>query len=262
MIKTVLLIGCGRMGSAMARKWRDNYDVFIYDPYADPLEGTTKIDAQEFSKLPSSLAVVLAVKPQKFHDIANSLAQLGKLNPLYISIMAGITIDGIATALKTTDRIIRAMPNTPASIGQGMTVAVSTSDMAQSVRDDASVLLSVTGKLAWLEDEALLDPVTALSGSGPAYFYRFTEALAQAGKDIGLPEDLAITLAKQTFIGAAALAETEDTPLGTLRENVTSPGGTTAAGLAQLDKNGKIDEIALACLKAARDRSLFLSKQS
>ncbi|PCI53268.1 MAG: pyrroline-5-carboxylate reductase [Alphaproteobacteria bacterium] len=259
MRQTILLIGCGRMGSAMARKWRDNYTVFICDPHAAPLADTTQIEPDQFSTLTEPLVVALAVKPQIFPAMAESLHPLSRLNPLYVSIMAGVTIATISKALRNTERVVRAMPNTPAAIGQGMTVAVAQYSLETHARETVDALLGVTGEIAWLEQEKMLDPVTALSGSGPAYFYHFTEALAAAGVEIGLPENFAMKLARQTFIGAAALAEHEGSPLNELRESVTSAGGTTAAGLAELNANNALDCLALKCLQAARDRSRELS---
>lgn len=251
----LLLIGCGRMGAAMARGWA-GHRVLVFDPAAALPAGAERVDTLDAASLPEDLVVVLAVKPQAFPGLAPSLAPLAARGVLFLSIMAGMTLYGMGAALGGTRRIVRTMPNTPAAIGRGITAAVAGTDICEADRAAVTALLEATGALVWLTSESQLDAVTALSGSGPAYFFRFTEALAQAGAAAGLSEELAMQLARATFIGAAALAEAEPAPLARLREQVTSPGGTTAAGLAEMDA---IDALAIQVIAAAAARSRELA---
>ena len=255
----ILLIGCGRMGGAMASAWVGGHEVFILDPHAELLEGAERAYPEMLGSLQPD-AVVLAVKPQVFDAIHGHLVQLDE-RPVFISIMAGTTLTSLACALRGRTDIVRAMPNTPAAIGCGMTVACCLEGTSSEARALAEALLGVTGDLAWIEDEAMLDVVTAVSGSGPAYFFRFTEAIAAAGQSAGLPADLAMRLARQTFVGAAALARNNPAePLSGLRASVTSPGGTTEAGLSVLDDGDILEVLARDCVTAAAARSRELGR--
>jgi pyrroline-5-carboxylate reductase len=251
----ILLIGCGRMGSAMARNWAGEHRVLVHDPAANLPTGVERVDALASMALPQNLVVVLAVKPQVFSSLAPVLASLTE-HALFLSIMAGVRLSDMEAALGSS-RIVRAMPNTPAAIGRGITAAVPGTAVNQADRVAIGALLEATGVLVWPDREGDLDIVTAVSGSGPAYFFRFTEALARAAEAAGLTPELAMQLARETFTGAAALAEREARPLTVLREQVTSPGGTTAAGLAQMD--GAIDALAEEVVRAAADRSRALA---
>ncbi|WP_343518497.1 pyrroline-5-carboxylate reductase [Sphingomonas sp.] len=255
----VLLVGCGRMGGAMARGWQGAHRVRVFDPMAADLpEGAERLDALADVEASGELAVVLAVKPQVFPSIAESLRPLAVRDALLVSIMAGITLQGLDDALGSA-RTVRTMPNTPAAIGQGITAAVAGREVRMGDFAAVNALLAPTGQVVWLDDEAQIDAVTAVSGSGPAYFFRFTEALAKAGADEGLPAALAMQLARATFTGAAALAAADPAELAELRRQVTSPGGTTAAGLAQLDQDDAIDRLARAVVEAAAARSRELA---
>lgn len=255
----VLLVGCGRMGGAMARGWGGAHRVLVFDPLAETLpEGAERVEALDGIEADPDLAVVLAVKPQVFPSIAESLRPLAGGDALFVSIMAGITLAGLGAALGSA-RVVRTMPNTPAAIGKGITAAVAGTDVRMADLATVNGLLAATGEVVWLDDERDLDAVTALSGSGPAYFFRFTEALAAAGAEAGLPPELAMRLARTTFTGAAALAGADPAGLAELRRQVTSPGGTTAAGLAQMDADEAIDRLASAVVKAAAARSRELA---
>jgi pyrroline-5-carboxylate reductase len=151
------------------------------------------------------------------------------------------------------------MPNTPAAIGQGITAAVAGAGVRMADLVTVNGLLAPAGQLVWIDDEAQIDAVTAVSGSGPAYFFRFTEALAKAGTQAGLSPELAMQLARATFTGAAALAQADGETLAELRRQVTSPAGTTAAGLAQMDADDAIDRLAQAVVDAAAARSRELA---
>lgn len=254
---SVLLIGCGRMGGALARGWTDSHHVLAYDPQASELpDGVERVETLDGV---DAAVVVLAVKPQVFPSIAQDLAALASRNPLFVSIMAGVTLDGLSSALGGSRRIVRAMPNTPAAIGHGITAAVADNGVGADDRTLVTTLLEASGQFVWLDREGDLDAVTAVSGSGPAYFFRFTEALAQAGVAAGLTPDLAMQLARATFSGAAALADHQPEPLSDLRKQVTSPGGTTAAGLAVMDDGGAIDDLVERVVTAAAIRSRELA---
>lgn len=255
----VLLVGCGRMGGAMARGWRGAHRVLVFDPMAVDLpQDAERIDSLADIDPGGDLAVVLAVKPQVFPAIGDSLRPFAACDALFVSIMAGITVRGLGNALGS-GRVVRTMPNTPAAIGQGIAAAVCGRDVRMSDIATVNQLLAPTGPVVWLDDERQIDAVTALSGSGPAYFFRFTEALAKAGTHAGLPADLAMQLARRTFIGAAALADTDPAELAELRKQVTSPGGTTASGLMQMDQDNGIDRLARAVVDTAAARSRELA---
>ncbi|MCW4460703.1 pyrroline-5-carboxylate reductase [Sphingomonas sp. BT-65] len=256
----VLLVGCGRMGGAMARGWQGAHRVLVFDPLAAELpEGAERAGSLDDVEAGGELAVVLAVKPQVFPSIAESLRPLARADALFVSIMAGITLQGLSDALGS-GRAVRTMPNTPAAIGQGITAAVAGRDVRMSDFATVNELLGPTGQVVWLDDEAQIDAVTAVSGSGPAsYFFRFTEALAKAGTEEGLPPALAMQLARATFTGAAALAGADPAELADLRRQVTSPGGTTAAGLGQMDQTDAIDRLVQSVVEAAAARSRELA---
>jgi pyrroline-5-carboxylate reductase len=255
----VLLVGCGRMGGAMARGWNGAHRVLVFDPMAAELpDGAERVDSLDAVEVEGELAVVLAVKPQVFPSIGETLRPLAAQGALFVSIMAGITLTGLGDALGS-GRVVRTMPNTPAAIGQGITAAVAGRDVRMGDLATVNGLLEPTGQVVWIDDEAQIDAVTAVSGSGPAYFFRFTEALAKAGAQAGLPPALSMQLARATFTGAAALAGADPAELAELRRQVTSPGGTTAAGIAQMDLNHAVDVIVQAVVDAAAARSRELA---
>lgn len=254
----VLLIGCGRMGSAMARGWQGQRRVLVFDPMLESLPaGAERIDTLDAVDVEGELAIVLAVKPQKFGAIVDDLRPLADRGVLGVSIMAGIALDDLSEAIGP--RVVRAMPNTPAAIGRGITAVVAGQGVGTDDRAIVDALLAPTGDVVWIDDEAQIDLVTAVSGSGPAYFFRFTEALAQAGADAGLSPALAIRLARGTFVGAAALADADNATLAQLRQQVTSPGGTTAAGLGPMDADDAMDRLVGKVVEAAAARSRELA---
>lgn len=256
---TILLIGCGRMGGAMARGWVGGRRVLVHDPLAaDVPGGIERVASLDDVAVDGPLSIVLAIKPQAFDAVAGALRPLAARGALFLSIMAGITIGRLEAGLGT-GRIVRAMPNTPAAIGRGISAAVPGPALHADDRATVDALLAPAGAVVWLDQEALIDAVTAVSGSGPAYFFRFTEALAAAGTAAGLPAPLAMELARATFTGAAALADADRSPLAVLREQVTSPGGTTAAGLAQMNAGDAVDLLLSAVVDAAAARSRELA---
>ena len=185
----------------------------------------------------AAAVVVLAVKPQQMQAVARELAAFLTADQLVISIAAGIRGEDLARWLDH-GAIVRCMPNTPALIGQGMTGMVALPGVSQAQRRKAEMIMQAVGKTLWLEQESLIDAVTAVSGSGPAYVFYFIEAMQQAGQALGLSAEQALQLAQQTFVGASQLAAQATEPIALLRERVTSKGGTTYAGLMSMAEAG------------------------
>jgi pyrroline-5-carboxylate reductase len=242
----LLLVGAGKMGLALLEGWLRlglaPARVAVLEPLPSPT--IKELSARGLSLNPDLHAlggvdvIVLAVKPQIAAEAIATIAALVCPTTLVVSIMAGRTLQFLSAATAGAGALVRAMPNTPAAIGRGITVAVpQRAEAAQ--RDLAHRLLSATGAVEWIEDERLMDAVTAVSGSGPAYVFLLAEALAQAGAAAGLPPALAERLARETVAGSGELLHRSPRPASALRENVTSPGGTTAAALDVLmGKNG------------------------
>lgn len=261
-IKPVItLIGCGKMGGAMLRGWRAAAiarKIFVIEPNGLPDEFHNQPDIYLTDSISECDAVILAVKPQIINDICQSICPHAAT--LVLSIAAGQKLDNFKHHFGAAQPVIRAMPNTPAAIGQGISVAVASRNVSPNQKALAQSLLSAIGRVEWISDESLMDAVTALSGSGPAYVFYLIEVLARAGAASGLPPDFAMTLARQTVIGSAALAAAEPgTPASTLRKNVTSPGGTTEAALNVLMQDHALEELFTLALQAASRRSRELS---
>jgi pyrroline-5-carboxylate reductase len=239
-IPPILLVGCGRMGSAMLSGWREQglASSIAVDPapsaaaFAGP-DLTVVDDAGAIPEGFSPAAVVMAVKPQNAAATLPAYARFAA-NTVFLSIMAGRTITGIGASLGASASIVRAMPNTPAAVRQGVTVACPSAGVTTQQKALCDRLLQAIGKVAWIEDEALLDPVTAVSGSGPAYVFLLAELMEQAAIEQGIPPDLARLLARQTVAGSGALLAASADDASALRIAVTSPGGTTAEALSVL----------------------------
>lgn len=264
-LPSILLIGGGRMGSALLAGWREQglSAAIVVDPSpeAAKLAGPGISVVSSPADIPSGFtpgAVVLAVKPQMAAEALPAYARFAG-SGVYISIMAGKTIHAIAGLVGRNAAIVRAMPNTPAAVRQGITVAHASHHVSAPQRELADALLTAAGQVAWVEDEALLDPVTAISGGGPAYVFLLTELMEQAGLDQGLPPDLARQMARQTIIGSAALLAASDEEAAQLRINVTSPGGTTAEALRVLRADDALPKIFREAIAAATERSRMLS---
>jgi len=237
----LILVGCGKMGGALLRGWLDRGlagtkdapvrviepDEAAFRPFAAAANVTRVADAGGAKPA----VVVLAVKPQTMDRALAGIAAAKESNPLFLSIAAGKTLGYFAGHLGGGAAVVRAMPNTPASVGRGATVAVANARVTPAMRETARGLLAAVGEVHWVEDEGLLDAVTAVSGGGPAYVFLLIETLAQAGIESGLPADLAMRLARATVIGAGELARLSPEPAAKLRENVSSPGGTTIEAL-------------------------------
>ena len=264
----ILLVGAGKMGGAMLEAWLARglppALVSVIDPA--PSAAVAKvIAARRIARDPqpqliaNHAAIVLAVKPQTASEVMPQLARFVGRDTVVVSIMAGRTIGFLAKNLPKGAAIVRAMPNTPASIGRGITVAVPNARVNTTARELADVLLSATGPVEWIKNEKWMDAVTAVSGSGPAYVFLLAESLARAGAAVGLPKPLAARLARATVAGAGELLHRSDLDAAKLRENVTSPGGTTAAALKVLMGKSGIDGLMKKAVAAATRRSRELA---
>jgi pyrroline-5-carboxylate reductase len=236
--QNVVLIGAGKMGGALLEGWvglgLDPARIAVIEPQpAASIEALVarglRINPDPASVRPD--AILLAVKPQIAPDIMPNVVALMSPSTVVVSILAGRTIAFLANALPGGTAVVRAMPNTPAAIGRGITVAVANSRVSSAQRQLADGLLTATGAVEWIADETLMDAVTAVSGSGPAYVFLLTESLARAGEKAGLPAKLAMRLARATVVGSGELLQRSRLDAAALRQNVTSPGGTTAAAL-------------------------------
>jgi pyrroline-5-carboxylate reductase len=259
---TVLLFGAGNMGGAMLRGWLTlglpPQRVAIVDPA--PRENIAALEDQGvlFNPDPDGFrpsVLLLAVKPQMFADVADTLRAYLPQEAVLVSVLAGTTMAQLEAVCPAGQPVLRVMPNTPAAIGQGMSVLYANAHVSAEQKSEAESLMAAIGDTAWIEDEALMDAVTAVSGSGPAYVFYLAEALAEAGAKAGLPADLADQLARQTVSGAGALIAATGTDPAELRRNVTSPNGTTAAALAVLMSENGLGPLLVDAVDAAKRRS-------
>jgi pyrroline-5-carboxylate reductase len=262
---TILLAGAGKMGGAMLTGWLNAgvalSRIAVIEPHlSDDLRKLAALDLRinpTTDEAGPLAALVLAVKPQSFADAAPLLKPFTTPSTLVVSIMAGMTIGKLGAGCGGA--VVRAMPNTPAAIGRGMTVAAPAPSVTAAQRAFADALLRSTGEVEWVDDEALMDAVTAVSGSGPAYVFLLAEELAAAGIAAGLPPALAIKIARATVSGSGELLHQSDLDAATLRKNVTSPGGTTAAALDVLMGKDGLKELMTRAIAAATKRSKELA---
>jgi pyrroline-5-carboxylate reductase len=262
----IVLCGAGKMGGALLEGWLQAglapHNIAVIEP--DPAPQIASLAAHgvrlnpNTAALKNAVAVVIAVKPQIAADALPALAPVIGPSTVVVSIMAGKTLQFLANALGHAGALVRAMPNTPAAIGRGITVAVPLR-VTEAQRDLAHRLLIATGTVEWVADEALMDAVTAVSGSGPAYVFLLAEALAQAGIAAGLSQPLAEKLARETIAGAGELLHRSALDAAALRENVTSPGGTTAAALDVLMRADGLPKLLKKAVAAATERSRKLA---
>jgi len=250
---SLLLVGAGKMGGAMLAGWLENgldpTDVAVLDPGPPPEMAAilgkfgiaTSPDIAALNITPA--IIIMAVKPQMMDDVFPAVAELAGPDTLTISIAAGRTIASFEKHLAPASPVVRTIPNTPAAIGRGITVCCANTHVTDAQRAMSTVLLQAVGEVDWVDDEALIDAVTGVSGSGPAYVFALTECLARAGVAAGLDAELAMRLARATVSGAGELMHRSDESASNLRKNVTSPGGTTAAALEilmpELTKTGE-----------------------
>ena len=263
---TILLAGAGKMGSAMLEGWLalglDARNVAVIEP--QPTSELSALTARGLRLNPPRdtvgvvAAAVVAVKPQVASEVLPALVPFVGDTTVVVSIMAGRTLAFLSEALPRA-ALVRAMPNTPAAIGRGITVAVANAAVTEPQRALVDALLSAVGAVEWVANEALMDAVTALSGSGPAYVFLLAECMAQAGAAAGLPGALAATLARATVAGAGELMRRSPLDAATLRQNVTSPGGTTAAALEVLMAADGLAPLMTRAIAAATRRSRELA---
>ena len=262
---TILLAGAGKMGGAMLTGWLNAgvalSRVAVIEPHlSDDLRKLVALDLRVNPTTDEAgplAALVVAVKPQSFADAAPLLKTFTTPSTLVVSIMAGMTIGKIGAGCGGA--VVRAMPNTPAAIGRGMTVAAPAPAVSAAQRAFADALLRSTGDVEWVDDEVLMDAVTAVSGSGPAYVFLLAEELAAAGVAAGLPAELATRIARATVSGSGELLHQSDLEAAILRKNVTSPGGTTAAALDVLMGKDGMKDLMTRAVAAATKRSKELA---
>ncbi|WAC25674.1 pyrroline-5-carboxylate reductase [Ancylobacter sp. SL191] len=261
----VLLVGAGKMGGAMLEGWiglgLEPARIAVVDP-GPPPEVAALLTAKGVALNPLNggppAVMLLAVKPQVAPEVLAKVAPLAGPQTLVVSVMAGRTLGFLEAAFAPGTAVVRSIPNTPAAIGRGVTVAVPNATVTPAQMQIADALLRASGGVEWVEDEALIDVATAVSGSGPAYVFLLAEALAAAGAQAGLPADMADRLARATVAGAGELMVRSGIDPAQLRKNVTSPNGTTAAALAVLMDEEKgfgplLTEAVLAAARRSRE---------
>jgi pyrroline-5-carboxylate reductase len=265
----ISFIGGGNMATALiaglAGKLAQAADIHVVDPNPDALEklraeyGVTA-SPEIGAAVASSDVIVLAVKPQQMREVALRLQSQLDARPLLLSIAAGIRGSDLSRWLNGYGAIVRTMPNTPALIGRGITGMVAMAGVSEAQKTTADSILRAVGQTVWLDEEGLIDPVTAVSGSGPAYVFYFLEAMQQAALEMGLSKQQGRELAIATFTGAAQLAAQSEEPVEVLRQRVTSKGGTTHAAIASMEAAG-VKEAIVAAMKAAAARGCELGEE-
>ncbi len=269
-IRPILLIGCGNMGSALAKGWLRHglpptalwvVDPAPFDGQLDEMKAAQWVASS--SALPKDMhpsVIILAIKPQMMTACLPSLNALNSNGTLVVSVAAGTAIKNISSHFAPSAVISRAMPNTPAAVGKGLTGIYGGANMAANNKSCLHALMEAVGHVLWLDDEAQINSLTAISGSGPAYIFHMVEALAAAAEAEGFTPENASMLARETMIGAAALLDSSESSAGELRTRVTSPGGTTAAALDVLMGDTSLVGLMREAARAARRRSVELSK--
>jgi pyrroline-5-carboxylate reductase len=261
----LVLVGAGKMGTALLEGWLEQglppSRTIVIEPSPSPaLEALARRGLVLNPAAPvTPTALVFAVKPQVAPAVLPRIAPWVGADTLVVSIMAGRTLSFLSRLLPAAKAIVRAMPNTPAAIKRGVTVLAPNAAVSAGQRELSNLLFTGVGAVEWVEDEALMDAVTAVSGSGPAYLFLLAEALAQAGTAAGLPKDLSERIARATVSGAGELLKQSPLPAATLRQNVTSPGGTTAAALAVLMGPAGFEPLMQEAILAATRRSRELA---
>ncbi len=270
MATTLILVGGGKMGGAMLAGWLDRgmgrEGITVVEPNGETAAALRESHGVAVLATSAALAadirpdvVVFAVKPQNLDEAAPAYRRFAGQATVFLSIAAGKTIAGIQGALGADAPIVRCMPNTPAQVGRGITVACANRLVGDDQRRLCQDLLEAVGEAAWVEDESLLDAVTAVSGSGPAYVFLLAECMARAGVEAGLPEELSGRLAGATVAGAGELLRQSSEAPAVLRQNVTSPGGTTAAALEVLMAEDGVQPLMTRAIAAATRRSRELA---
>jgi pyrroline-5-carboxylate reductase len=266
----LLLVGCGKMGTSLLRGWLENglakEDVIVVEPAAAARQSIGSALGVEVVAGPGEIApdfrcrgAVFAVKPQMMADVLPVYAGRMTADTLVISIAAGTGVVRFEEAFGEATPVVRAMPNTPAAIGRGVTALFANPHVSAGQRGLAEALMAAVGEVHWIGDEALMHPITAMSGGGPAYVFLLIETLARAGIASGMPDDLAWPMARATVVGSGALAAASDDEPGVLRQNVTSPGGTTQAALEVLMASDGVQPLFDRAIAAATARSKELA---
>lgn len=265
--QTLLLVGGGKMGMALLHGWLhaglSETQIMVQEPTPSEALSATGVrinpDAATVAAHPPQI-IVLAVKPQMIETVLPPLAAALPEQAMVLSLMAGVPIKTLSAMLGGTVACVRTMPNTPASIGRGMTALFADTHVSAAQKEAAAALLEAVGQTVWLEDEKMMDAVTAISGSGPAYVFHLVEALAASAQALGLPQDMAVQLAEQTVIGAATMLDEDAADAAQLRRNVTSPGGTTEAALDVLMSEAGLNNLMRQATQAAAQRSQELAQ--
>lgn len=268
---SIVLVGCGNMGRAMLQGWLANGilqqdSVHVVEPNDELRQLATDLGVLAHASadaLPKGLTpslIVLAVKPQVMFDVVAAYEKYSSRGTAFVSVAAGIQTKKFAEALGSSTPIIRVMPNTPAAISKGMMVIYNNANVTKEQNAFVAQLMTASGETVEVQDEAMMDAVTAVSGSGPAYIFHFIEALRDAGIAAGLPEETAKLLAEQTVYGAACYAKDSDVEPGILRQQVTSPNGTTAAALEVLMRGDALAKLISEAVDAAKKRSEELAE--
>ena len=267
--RSLLLFGAGKMGAAMLRGWLKSgvsgKDVTIIDPFiSDDIRAIEADHGCIVNPAAADIAppqvLVLAIKPQMLDEASELLNAVLTEQTLVISILAGKTIADVTSRIPAARAVIRAMPNTPAAVGRGITGLAASESVEEAQKAMAEALLGSIGTVAWLDNEAMIDAVTAVSGSGPAYVFYMVECLAKAAMAVGFDEPMAMQFARATIEGAGELLHSEPaTNAATLRKNVTSPGGTTAAALEVLMAEDGLEPLLQRTVEAAKRRAGELS---
>ena len=269
LVGPLVLVGCGKMGSALLRGWHTHglaADVFVVEPDAGLREGARArhgvATVAEVEALPSDLrprALVFAIKPQSMAAVLPGYRALAEHGAVVLSIAAGTAIARFTAAFGDRTPVVRAMPNTPAAIGQGVTALYANPYVDAPQKELCEALMAAVGAVHWIDDEDQMHAITAMSGGGPAYVFLLIEALAKAGVACGLPADLAWPLARATVSGSGALAAQSEEPVEVLRQNVTSPGGTTQAALEVLMAKDGVEPLFERAIAAATRHSRELA---
>ena len=262
----VVLVGAGNMGGAMLRRWPGNADVTVIDPQpSDDIMSYLSERGVAYESNPQHVRpadiLVIAVKPQLMGGVLPTLRPLVGEPTIVISIAAGTTVATLERELGTR-RIVRTIPNTPAMIGEGVTGAFASAEIDTGAKAKAAALLECSGPVVWVTEEADIDKVTAVSGSGPAYVFHMVEALTDAARSLGLDDEQARVLARQTVTGAGALLADSTEEAGVLRQRVTSPGGTTAAALNVLMDGNALITLMQRAVTAAHERAVELGRNA
>ncbi len=262
----LLLVGCGKMGAALVSGWLEGglaeARMLVVEPNRDVAAALGVPGVAALSEVADDFqpaVVVFAVKPQVMDQVIAPCRRFSRPEVVFLSIAAGTPIAAFESSLGAQAAVVRAMPNTPAAVHRGMSVLTANRNASAAQRATCESLLAAVGEVAWVEDEALIDPVTAVSGGGPAYVFLLVETLARAGVEAGLPEDLALRLARVTVAGSGELLRQTSEAVATLRENVTSPGGTTQEALKVLMAEDGLQPLMTRAIAAATRRGRALA---